>query len=288
MAMAFEDAWPFTPLGDLPAADRAAFYADLETPTAGIFGSGNADAWESQFFRWGLLNEATGRFTIASEPQPDRRIENATVNVYMSRFFAAQMPGQRFKLQLYLGSQHAFDGDNSEVVGHAYAVEGRTGDYVNLLNEPVFRRLRVSDLLKIRVGITFVSDRTTDSILASLESDAVRRGIELTTVYNPVFGAAAAYVKAVTAAILNSKKNQVIIKCDATLSSKPGATDPMLCEGTYLLIQVPASKRDTLDWTRLRWDGKTERVLEVAQPLDWNHLLLRIEKVPTDTPEQAQ
>jgi hypothetical protein len=196
----------------------------------------------------------------------------------MSRFFAGAMPGKRFQLQLFLGSQHRFeDNKEAELIGHSYAVDGILGDYVNLLNEPVFRNLQVADLLKLRIGVNFLVNKTTQEYAELLKSDVVTRGIELTRSYNPVFGSALAYIRGVTSAILKGRGNKAIISHDVTFTAKPSPTVPTLCAGTYLFIQVPKDKLAGFDWTPLRWDPRTSRVLEVSQPVEWNHLILRLQ-----------
>jgi hypothetical protein len=268
--------WPGVPLGALDDEARASFYDSLSS-TGGprhFFASANSGRFEAQTFRVGHLL-SSGEFVSAEEELNISPLENCRLDLKVLKFFAAAMPQDNFCIQLAISARHSF-ATGEESIGHSLAVDGQMGDYANILNVPVFTGLHVKRRLHLSVGIIFVSDRLCDRATEILKSDSVRKSIEMTTTYNPVYGAAIAYIKGLCETFLQSRRNRKIIEFQMGFQSKVEDIGLRLYPGTYVLVQVPRDEAAAFRWTGLVYDRDSERVSRAGRAIDYNHLLLEI------------
>jgi len=271
--------WPGTPLSELAAEDRGIFYDALADDDIGdqLFGGGKkANLYESQAFRIGIVDDKSRVVPAAGFKHP-KPLSNARINVFLEGFFAAAMPGRKFRLQLLIGATHRFDEGLAQDIGHTVAVDGVLEDYVGVLGDPCFWKLKIDETLTLHVSINFVADKSDESVLRLLDSDQVKKGVELTATYNPVFGATLAYARGIAQALLKSRQNQSIIKCTVGFRTDPGDIGIPLAESTYVLVQVPSPELNTFSWDNTQWHSASGRIVRDGQPLMFNHLLLRLE-----------
>jgi len=273
--------WDLPALGELPPEERGAFYDAIaedekSTGRAGFAGLGDSAFFENPGLKVGLIE---GDSVVAATGYTRRKpIRNSKINLFLERYFAYQMPGRDFDLQLMIGSHHHFAGrkEPSEVT-HTFAVAGREGDYVPCLGAALFGGLSIRDNLLLRIGVTYLGDRTRDEIVKHLNSEGVKKGLLLATGYNPIFGAAASYAQSIAVALVNSKfRNRKITRAEITLSGSPGAISIPLVEGTYVLVQ-PKRDEQELSFSNLRLNPSRDGILLGNQPLKRNHMMIRVQ-----------
>lgn len=271
--------WDFPTLGELDVNQRAAFYDDIAEDIEGdnLFGFGNSKFFENPTLRVGMLQ--TDRTVVPATQTNATTIGNTKINIYMEKYYAYAMPGDRFDLQIMIGTRHRFnDRDEPEEIAHTLAVKGVWKDYVNYLSEPVFRNLAIEEVLSLYIAVNFVGDKTTNALLAFMDNDAVKKGLQLVNNYNPIFGAAVGYVRSIAGGLLSARKNQAITNMNLSFLKSPGPASMPLVEGTYLLVQ-PLLEEQELDFNRITFDASVGCFKVDQQPLDRNHMVLRIETV---------
>ena len=141
----------------------------------------------------------------------------------------------------------------------------------------MFENLSVSNKLLLDIAVTFLTDRSTERLIQFLKSPELQKGIKLVGVYNPVFGTVAAYVREVVESLASAKKNRAITDAHIGLLSSPGQLSTPLIEGTYILVQ-PSTEAESLSTVDARYDTQRQRVVIANQPLERNHIILRIKK----------
>ena len=268
--------WNFPTLGELSPSQRGAFYdaiaSDIEEEE--LFGLGDSTFFENPTLRIGLLRPDYAVVSPTDAAQPT--ISNTKINVSLDRYYVHDMPGYSFDLQIMIAARHRFnDRGEDQEVAHTLAVKGVKKDYVNYLGEPVFRHLSVTEELSLGIMVNFLGDKTTTALLAFMDSDAVKKGVQLIDTYNPVFGAAAGYIRSIAGGLPSAHKNQAITNMNLTFFSKPNLTQVPLVAGTYLLVQPKRNELD-LDFSRIRLDSSTGHFFAGEQPLERNHVVLSI------------
>lgn len=271
--------WDFPTLGELDVTQRATFYDEIADDMEGenLFGFGDSRFFENPTLRVGVLQ--SDRTVVPATQACAATIGNTKINVYMEKYFVHDMPGNRFDLQIMIGARHHFDDrDEPDEIAHTLAVKGVRRDYVNYLSEPVFRNLAIEEVLSLYVAVNFVGDKSTNAFLAFMDNDAVKKGLQLVNIYNPVFGAAVGYVRSIAGGLLSARKNQAITNMNLSFVRSPGPASMPLVEGTYLLVQ-PLRDEQELDFSRIVFDASVDRFKVGDQLLDRNHMVLRIEAV---------
>lgn len=273
--------WDLPALGELGPEERRDFYDEIAEDEkiggrAGFAGLGDSAFFENPGLKVGLIE---GESVVAASGYTGREpIRNSKINLFLERYFAYQMPGRDFDLQLMIGSHHYFaDRKEPSEVTHTFAVEGKEGDYVPCLGVPLFAGLSIRDSLLLRIGVTYLGDRTRDEIVKHLNSEVVKKGLLLATGYNPVFGAAASYAQSIAVALVNSKfRNRKITRAEITFSGSPGPISLPLVEGTYVFVQ-PKRDEQELSFSNLRLSPSRDGILLGGQPLKRNHMILRVQ-----------
>jgi hypothetical protein len=265
-------------LGEQSDTERAAFYDELvedDASSFNLFGRGqDANYFENPTLRVGLLL-ADGRVVPASQAsQP--AIKDTRIDVWVERYFVQAMPANDFALQLVVAARHLFkDRKDAQEIAFTLAARGVLEDYVNCLSEPAFRGLTIKDSLSLGLMVNFVGDRTTDALLSFMDSEAVKKGMQLANTYNPVFGTVTTYCRSIVAGILKAKKNKAITNMNLSFLSEPGEMSTPLVEGTYLLIQ-PLRDEKELSFADISFDATTGKFVTNGQPLKRNHLVIRV------------
>ncbi len=264
----------------LSSRDRAQFYEDLSEsdPEQHFFtSSASSKLYENPRLEVGIV--ADGGEILPAEKYPKTQgLHDTVVDVTLERYFVQAMPGRQFDLQLAVSSRHHFDNrDEADRVSHTLVVRGVLGDYTNYLAEPVFQKLKVSDMLSLDIAVTFLTDRSTERLMQFLKSPELQKGIQLTSTFNPVFGTVATYVRGVVESLAAAKKNQPITDAHMTFVASPGALSPPLIEGTYILFQPSTEHEDSMS-RKPRYNIDRQRVVLEDADFERNYMILRIKR----------
>lgn len=281
--------WPGTPIGQMSDEDKGLIYDTIPQEGPDNFTLfGTKKKWESKSFRLGVLLPGSSTFVPAEDSRISKlpAVNNSKISIYLTKYFAAAMPGNHFDLQFSLGAQHQFEDNVASDVGHSRSVQGLIGDYVNILNVPYIRGIKVGTEITLKISINFLSSKSDERILRFLKSDLLKQGINLTNTYNPIFGVAVGYIRGLTETLLTEKKNTNIINCEVGFQHEAGDLGFWLREASYLFVQVPGNELSSFNWRDISWNQLEGRVYKSIFPLDYNHLLLRFERFAADKSTQ--
>lgn len=278
--------WPGCPLGAEPAEVRGAFYDDIADDFSDhqFLSRSDSGAWESKEFRVGLIRadgsivSAVGLTDAALQADSFSRLRDSVANVYLDKYFTYRMPAANFKLQLLIGARHVFGNAREENVGHCLVVDGNNGSHVNAVGESCFRGLRIQDDLGLDIGVNFLTDKDTESLLRVLGSAPLKEGIQLTAAYNPVFPVALSYLRTATEALLKAKKNKPIVNYRLSLRSRPGDAGIPLVAGTFVMLQDWGNETSAFSWDRYAWSKDGGQLRYKGEPAKANYMLLRLEQ----------
>lgn len=278
--------WPWNPLGAEPAEVRGEFYDEIADDFTDhqFLHRNDSGAWESMEFRVGLV-QPDGSITSAVGLTENARkggefppLQGNLANVYLDKYFTYRMPASNFKLQLLLGARHQFGTAGEVDVGHCLVVAGNNGSHVNVAGEPCFRGLKIRNDLGLDIGVNFLSDRDTESMLRVLESAPLKEGIQLTAAYNPVFPVALSYLRSATEALLKARKNRPIVNYRLSLRSNPGDAGIPLVAGTFVILQDWNNENVAFSWARYAWSKEGGQLQHKGEPAKANYMLLRLEQ----------
>src|SRR5579863_8326334 len=181
--------WDLRPLGALTARERGEFYDELSEDAGEAHFFSNDDQpnlYENPVLAVGfVMND--GSIVPAERLVKTSGLSGCRVDVYLERYFVFAMPGKIFDLQLAISSGHRFD-DRADLerVSHTLVVHGVLGHYANYLGEPVFKGLKVTDELPLDFAVTFLTDRSTEHLVAFLKRPELQKGIQMVGSYNPI------------------------------------------------------------------------------------------------------
>ena len=108
-----------------------------------------------------------------------------------------------------------------------------------------------------------------------MDSEAVKKGMQLADAYNPIFGTVTSYCRSIVAGVLKSAKNKPITNMNVSFLSNPGQLSLPLVEGTYLFVQ-PLREEETFSFNNVVFDKPTGRFLMDEKPLERNYMAMRI------------
>lgn len=273
--------WEIRALGDLSPKEKAEFYESIieEDSADHLFSSkSNSQLYENPRLEVGIFNE-DGTITPAELHQRNEGLlKDTALDIFLERYYTFAMPGNFFDLQLAISSRHLFDDRiTPEQISHTLVVKGVLGDFTNYLSEPVFRNLKISDMLTLDIAVTFLTDRSTERLVKCLKDKNLQKGIELVSTYNPVFSTAATFVKGIVESLGTAKKNKPITDAHITFVSSPDNLSIPLIEGNYLLFQ-PSSVKNDLTLLDLYYDKHEKKVMRGNEEFQYNYMILRVKK----------
>ena len=263
-------------IGDDDAADR------LFPPGGGGQNFGfnfGSEVWGHTGVALGFIPPtAAGQTTIADATAlaPEPALKNTQVKIMLDQFWVQRYPGTGKHRVLC-----EFTGKNQtttvrEDLRFALKLEARDQSSAGVSGAPIFLGVSAGNN-----GISFegrmihVGSSGEDSMLAALESDAVKQGLFLLTTAQPALGPFVGLAGSLVAGVLKRDRNKEIYNFKLGLDFAASQTSAKLRLGSFVVVQTD---RATWSWDRVIWDGNRQLVIDTQtnEPIAYNYLIFRI------------
>lgn len=213
----------------------------------------------------------------ASTITPNPSLVKQPVTITLDKLHVAEYPGRSDHTILFDFYVQNHVEDQSEDVHFSQLFRGKNGQSVGVLGYPLFVGLNLdTNGLAFRGVSVNVKNSTDETVLATLESDGFKKGIELLSTIQPAVKIASEFALKLTTAVAKRHRNIVVqeffIGLDAGGDS---VTRPKLRQGTYIIMQCdspPASNDYRFDPSK----GIVSVSKEDAIPFPFNYMIISI------------
>jgi hypothetical protein len=271
--------------GDDPAGglEVAAF------PEAGLeksWFSSVPDPWEHTSHAFGFLDDTGGESDLiplrhAAGMAPDPSLRDARIDVTLERLRVADYPGRgmhRILFDFYGQSQRQ---GGVEDLHFNVLVRAREGESAAVIGVPIFVGLGVGLTgVAFRCATVNVKNDSDDAILAALDSDVMKSGLQLLETAQPAIGVVSCLAVALTKMLAKRNRNVGVQDFSMGLDLGGTANGVRLRLGTYFAVQVPdeiaASCWD--DWAYNRQSGLLVKRAKPATPIGYNYMAFGIRR----------
>jgi hypothetical protein len=238
-------------IGRLPAAERAAVLRELDPPPdaevqaqAKGFFSSVPDAWEHTSHAFGFLPPgvpAPGLVEVksASQIDADPTLRNARIDVRLDRLRVAAYPGRgmhRILFDFYARNQREGGEDD---LHFNMILRAQQGQGAAVVGYPIFVGLGVGSGVGFRCHTVNVKNDQDEALLGVLESDPMRRGLQLLSTVQPALGPLSTMAVGITRALAGRHRNVSVQDFYLGLDFSASPSGARLREGTYFAVQAP-------------------------------------------------
>lgn len=222
----------------------------------------------------------------ASSLTPEKSLQNALVDITLDRFHVQRYPGSsQHTIQINFSIEHLVnldqtDASNASVkqdILYGYIVEAVDEQAVPPTGAAVFRNLRISSELQMKIATINVIDRVDQRILEVLKSDIVRKGLTLVSTANPSFSIVSELFLGTTKMFLSRNSNKAIHEIPIGFLINGSKADPKLREGSYVLIQADVKWLEMGDYHWNPLTGCIEHKI-LGEELPFNYMVFSIRK----------
>ncbi|MBS1911114.1 MAG: hypothetical protein JST22_03935 [Bacteroidetes bacterium] len=258
----------------------------ISAATFGILDGVRERPWLSTSHVFGYMAPAgTGgpaEIIPAGSVVPDRTLIQQQLRITLDAVRAASYPGRgpRTVLVHVVAENVAGNGAGSAEFSRRFTIGDRDSAAVSGL--PVFNRLPVQSAgVLLTCAAVSVGNHADDQLLALLDGDVFKAGLDLATIAGPALALVTTFVAGITRAVLRGRRNAMIQRFDLGLDLSAIATRMKLAEGSYVALQLPHEQQAGWDWSRWRYDPATARIVArdaTRRTLDLNYLVFGISR----------
>lgn len=293
--MADEQRWfdDLPVLGSLPPERRAAILRDLDPPpelaleafSKGLFSS-VPDPWEHTAHAFGYLapgaaGAALSEVIHAGQIEPDLTLRNARVDVRLDRLRVAAYPGRglhRILFDFYARSQREGGEDD---LHFNMLLRAQQGEGAAVVGYPIFLGLGVgAGGVGFRCHTVNVKNDQDEALLGFLESDSMRRGLQLLSTVQPALAPLSAMAVGITRALAGRNRNVSVQDFYLGLDFTTSATGARLREGTYFAVQAPEEVTVSC-WEKWAYNRQSQHLVardKPAAPIPYNYIAFSVSR----------
>ncbi|WP_438020352.1 hypothetical protein WMF18_15320 [Sorangium sp. So ce315] len=282
-------------IGRLPRAERAAALraldpqpdAEPEAQTKGFFSS-VPDPWEHTSHAFGFLPPAAPAsglvdVTPASQIQADPALQNARIAVKLDRLRVAAYPGRgvhRILFDFYARNQREGGEDD---LHFNMVLRAQQGQSAAVVGYPIFVGLGVgAGGVGFRCHTVNVKNEQDEALLGILESDSMRRGLQLLSTVQPALGPLSTMAVGITRALAGRHRNVSVQDFYLGLDFGGSATGARLREGTYFAVQAPEEITASC-WQQWAYNAQAQHLVardDPAVPIAHNYIAFSVCRHP--------
>lgn len=151
-----------------------------------------------------------------------------------------------------------------------------------ILGRPVFTGLQVGgEGVFLQLATVNVANEGDEKLLAFLDSDVFKGGLQLLTTAQPALAPFSALAVGLTQAIAARNRNVAVQAVDLGLDFSQVALRPRLAEGSYIAVQIPETITTVWDWQDWAYDPAAGRLVSTAEPgllIPYNYLVVSVSR----------
>ncbi|WP_437692870.1 hypothetical protein [Sorangium sp. So ce176] len=282
-------------IGRLPPAQRAAALRALDpTPDAEVqarakgFFSSVPEPWEHTSHAFGFLPPAapgSGLVDVlpASQIKADPALKNARIAVKLDRLRVAAYPGRgvhRILFDFYARNQREGGEDD---LHFNMVFRAQQGQGAAVVGYPIFLGLGVgASGVGFRCHTVNVKNEQDEALLGVLESDSMRRGLQLLSTVQPALAPLSTMAVGITRALAGRHRNVSVQDFYLGLDFGDSATGARLREGTYFAVQAPEEITASC-WQQWAYNAQGQHLVSrdnPAVPIAHNYIAFSVSRHP--------
>jgi hypothetical protein len=236
--------------GPLPTLNATGSFAD-----AFLSWFGKA-AWQHTDHAFGFLAPGGDALIEVGQVEPDAALLDKPLTITLSRLRAFDYPGSgELQVLLQFTANH-FVEERQEPTQFAQTYAVREGQAAGVTGYPIFLSVRPGpNGLGFRVGTVLAENEGDRDLIAFLESDVFRQGLDLAGKFNPALKMVGEFASGIFSGVARRNKNRGVQRFDLGLGFSQVQGNARLREGTYFAVQVP--RRAEFHWDEWRFDAAT-------------------------------
>lgn len=269
-------------LGDTTTADEIDKAAEQEAFES--FFKFEPKPWQHKAHQYGYIGL---RPTASSEPiqlqnaamiAADESLKEGRISIYLDKLMVNEYPGGGTHSILFNFAARNQTAAESEPVSFSQMYEAQDKQSVAITGYPIFLGLNVG-----KQGAAFecatvnVTNSDDESLLAFLDSDTFKNGLNLLETVQPVIKPFTAVTMGLVKKLLSSNKNKAVQKFSLGLDFVNAAYGIRLAEGNYIAVQVPTD--NTIDWSAWVFNPNVGTIVsksDASKTLDYNYVIFRV------------
>jgi hypothetical protein len=247
-------------------------------------------AWEFTEHLFGFIaadakpEEVLVPLKSATLMEPDKSLNGARIKITLDRLYVAKYPGRGVHHVLF-----DFYAQNQAVSAvehlHFNATHKATdGQHAAVLNFPIFVGLCVgAEGVAFKCYTVNVKTSGDQKLLAFLEADAFKRGLEILNTVQPALAPLSAMAYGLTRNLVSSRSTNIPVQeFHLGLDFSNSATGARLAVGSYVALQAPPERANAWKWDNWRYNRETGQIVEntaEAKVVDLNYILFSVTRL---------
>ncbi len=270
------------------AVDAAPQAAPATYGVLSRIGIGGDRAWLHTAHAVGFLAPAPGPgsgllpIRHAASITPDHGLKGGRIKITLDGLRVADYPGRGMHRILFDFAARNQTDQGTEQLHFNATCRVAEGEQAAILGRPVFTGLQVGgEGIFLQLATVNVANEGDEKLLAFLDSDVFKGGLQLLTTAQPALAPFSAVAVGLTQAIAARNRNVAVQAVDLGLDFSQVALRPRLAEGSYIAVQIPETIRTVWDWQDWAYDPATGRLVNTAQPdllIPYNYLIVGVSR----------
>lgn len=259
--------------------------AHLEPLGADVVKAYSADPpWKHTSHAFGFVAQSSGSGPVPIIPvgsiPPNPGLRNKRLNVTLNRLRVADYPGDGVHLVLFDFSARNQTTNGSEQVNFNVKVRASEQGGAALIGLPIFVGLGVGSTgLTINCRTVNVANDEDEKMLSFLDSETFKSGLSLIETAQPAMVPFSQMVVGMTKSIAGRRRNVLVQEFRMGLDFGGPVGGARLSEGDYIVVQVPASKVHSWDWSSWHFDRDRGQIVNVSDAdagIPYNYLMFGV------------
>jgi hypothetical protein len=270
------------------AVDAASQAAPATYGVLSRIGIGGDRAWLHTAHAVGFLAPAprpgSGLLPIrhAASITPDHGLKGGRVKVTLDGLRVADYPGRGMHRILFDFAARNQTDQGAEQLHFNATCRAAEGEQAAILGRPVFTGLQVGgEGIFLQLATVNVANEGDEKLLAFLDSDVFKGGLQLLTTAQPALAPFSAVAVGLTQAIAARNRNVAVQAVDLGLDFSQVALRPRLAEGSYIAVQIPETVTTVWDWQDWAYDPAAGRLVSTVEPgllIPYNYLVVSVSR----------
>ena len=251
----------------------------------GLFDS-TTRPWEHTSHVFGFLEpDPAGNDLIpvrnAGTLPPDPSLRDARIDITLDRLRVAAYPGRGTHRILFDFHGQSTRAGGTDDLHFNVLVRAREGESAAVIGVPVFVGLGVaSSGVSLRCATVNVKNEDDETLLAALESDVMKNGLQLLATAQPAVGVVSCLALALTKSLAKRHRNVAVQEFAMGLDLGGAATGARLRLGTFFAVQAPDDIAATCwdDWAYSRMSGLLVKRDAPSRPIPYNYVAFGVRR----------
>ena len=218
----------------------------------------------------------------AASITPDHGLKGGRVKVTLDGVRVADYPGRGMHRILFDFAARNQTDQGAEQLHFNATCRAAEGEQAAVLGRPVFTGLQVGgEGIFLQLATVNVANEGDEKLLAFLDSDAFKGGLQLLTTAQPALAPFSAVAVGLTQAIAARNRNVAVQAVDLGLDFSRVALRPRLAEGSYIAVQIPETITTVWDWQDWAYDPAAGRLVSTVEPgllIPYNYLVVSVSR----------